>query len=412
MAFERKCLGSNPMADETPVYFNPWDPEFRNNPYSHYGAMLAGPPRIFDWGPFKIALVARYADVISVLRDHEHFSNIGPPPPPEAYQGRLAGSRNLLNTDPPVHSRLRRLVSRDFTPRRMRELEPRIRDIAAGVLDSVERSGEFDAVKDLAGAIPVKVIAEMLGVPDDLDATFKQWSDKLIDAGNNLPGTPTPPDVVQTLDALTDYFSLEIDKRRRAPGPDLVSALVRAHDEGDVLSPADLLNFVSLLLIAGNATTTNLIANGTLALMRNPDQLQLLNNQRELLPDAIEEMLRYDGPVQATARFPKQAVNVGGTEIQAGAIAFIVLGAADRDFVKFYSPNKFDIRRTPNEHVAFGEGIHFCLGANLARLEAAIAFDAMLDRFPRLHLKDPEMTPRYKGSYFLRGIESLPMAIE
>jgi cytochrome P450 len=258
----------------------------------------------------------------------------------------------------------------------------------------------------------VTVIAEMLWVPAELHATFKDWSDKLIEAGNNLPGTPTPPHVVKTLDALTDYFSLEIERRRRAPGPDLVSALVRAHDEGDVLSAADLLNFVTLLLIAGNETTTNLIANGTLALMRNPDQLERLIKQPELLPGAIEEMLRYDGPVQATARFPKQAADVGGTEIPAGAIAFIVLGAADRDPAQFDGPEQFDIRRHPNEHVAFGEGIHFCIGANLARLEAAIAFGAMLERFPRLRLKDPELKPKYKGSFFLRGIESLPMALD
>jgi cytochrome P450 len=400
------------MAEETPIYFNPWDPAFRDNPYPHYGALLAGPPRVVDAGAFKIALVARYADVIRVMHDHEYFSNLGPPPPPEAYQGRLAGSRNLLGTDPPVHSQLRRLVSRDFTPRRIRELEPRIREIAAEILDKAERTGQFDVVKDLGNVLPVTVIAEMLGVPAELNATFKEWSDKLIDAGNNLPGTPTPPDVIKTLDALTDYFEREIEKRRKNPGPDLVSALVQAHDTGDVLSSADLLNFVSLLLIAGNETTTNLIGNGTLALMRNPDQLALLRSNRALLPGAIEEMLRYDGPVQSTARFPKQATNVGGTEIPAGAIAFVVLAAANRDPAKFPSPEKFDIKREPNEHVAFGEGIHFCIGAPLARLEASIAFGAMLDRFPSLRFKDPDLQPKYKGSYILRGIESLPMAID
>jgi cytochrome P450 PksS len=394
------------------IYFNPWDPQFRNNPYPHYGPLLEGPPRMFDWGPAKVALVARYADVVSVLRDHEHFSSVGPPPPPEAYQGRLAGSRNLINTDPPAHSRLRRLVSRDFTPRRMRQLEARIREIAAAAIDAARRNGEFDVVRDLANAMPVKVIAEMLGVPPQLDTTFKQWSDKLIDAGNNLPGTPTPPDVVKILDALTDYFEIEIEKRRPTPGPDLVSALVRAHDEGDVLSPADLLNFVTLLLVAGNETTTNLIGNGTLALMNHLGQLELLRDQMGLLPNAIEEMLRYDGPVQATARFPKRAAELGGIQIPAGAIVFVILAAADRDPAQFERPNQFDIRRSPNDHVAFGEGIHFCLGANLARMEAAIAFDVMLERFPRLRLKDPELQPKYKGTYFLRGIESLPMAID
>ncbi len=398
------------MAEETPIYFNPWDPAFRDNPYPHYGALLAGPPRLMDLG-IKVALVARYADVIRVMHDHEHFSNMGPPPPPEAYQGRLAGSRNLLGTDPPVHTQLRRLVSRDFTPRRIRELEPRIREIAAEILDRVERTGEFDVVKDLANVLPVTVIAEMLGVPVELNATFKEWSDKLIDAGNNLPGTPTPPEVVKTVDALTDYFEREIEKRRKDPGPDLVSALVQAHDTGDVLSSADLLNFVSLLLIAGNETTTNLIGNGTLALMRNPDQLALLRSNPALLASAIEEMLRYDGPVQSTVRFPKAAANVGGAEIPAGAITFVVLAAANRDPAKFPAPERFDITREPNEHVAFGEGIHFCIGAPLARLEASIAFGVMLDRFPNLRFKDPELKPKYKGSYILRGIESLPMTI-
>src|SRR5215471_5578941 len=400
------------MAEERTIYFNPWDPAFRDNPYPHYGALLAGPPHIMEFGTIRVALVARYADVTRVLRDHSTFSNQGPPPPPQAYQGRLAGSRNLLGVDPPVHTRLRRLISRDFTPRRIRELEPRIREIAAQILDHAERTGEFDVVKDLANVLPVTVIAEMLGVPAELNATFKEWSDKLIDAGNNLPGTPTPPDVIKTLDALTDYFESEIERRRKHPGPDLVSALVRAHDEGDVLSPADLLNFVTLLLVAGNETTTNLIGNGTLALMSHLGQLELLRDQMGLLPNAIEEMLRYDGPVQATARFPKQAAEVGGTQIPAGAIVFVILAAADRDPAQFERPDQFDIRRSPNDHVAFGEGIHFCLGANLARIEAAIAFGMMLERFPRLRLKDPELQPKYKGTYFLRGIESLPMAID
>ena len=399
--------------DEQPaIYFNPWDPAFRDNPYPHYGALLAGPPHIIDSPPVKVALVARYADVTRVLRDHAAFSNMGPPPPPQAYQGRLAGSRNLLGVDPPVHSRLRRLISRDFTPRRIRELEPRIRQIASEILDRAQRAHELDMVKDLADVLPVVVIAELLGVQPEMHHSFKEWSDKLIDAGNNLPGTPTPPDVVQTIDALTNYFEAEIEKRRKSPGSDLVSALVQAHDEADALSSADLLNFVSLLLIAGNETTTNLIGNGTLALMRHPEQLKLLREHRELLPSAIEEMLRYDGPVQATARFPKAKVEVGGREVPAGTIAFVVLAAADRDPTKFPEPEKFDITRDPNDHVAFGEGIHFCIGAPLARLEAAIAFGATLDRFPHLNLRDRDFAPKYKGSYILRGLESLPMTLE
>ncbi|HLX04640.1 MAG TPA: cytochrome P450, partial [Candidatus Binatus sp.] len=252
------------------VYFNIWDPEFRANPYAHYAPLLAGPPHILNMGPMTFALVARYADVTAALRDHEHFSSVGPPPPPQAYQGRFAGSRNMLGSDPPQHSRLRRLVSRDFTPRRIRELEPRIREIAKDLLDQVEAKGSFNVMADLANVLPVTVIAEMLGVPPELNAKFKRWSDTIIGGDNNVPGAPQPAESIRAIDELGDYFTAEIEKRRANPGPDLVSALVAAHDEGEVMSAADLLSFVTLLLVAGNETTTNLIGNGTLALGRNP----------------------------------------------------------------------------------------------------------------------------------------------
>jgi pimeloyl-[acyl-carrier protein] synthase len=394
------------------VYFNIWDPEFRANPYPHYDPLLAGPPPIVDAGPMKFALVARYADVTAGLRDHEHLSSMQPPPPPEqVYEGRFKGARNMLGSDPPQHSRLRRLVSRDFTPRRIRELEPRIREIAKDLLDKVEARGQFDLMADIANVLPVTVIAEMLGVPPELNARFKRWSDTIIGGDNRMPGMPPPPELVRAIDELGDYFTDEIERRRAHPGPDLVSALVAAHDEGEVMSAADLLSFITLLLLAGNETTTNLIGNGTLALGRNPDQFDALKRNPAMLPRAIEEMLRYDGPVQSTVRFAKEAVSLGGTEIPAGALALMIVAAANRDPAQFKDPEKFDITRDPNEHVAFGEGIHFCIGAPLARMEARITFEAMLERFPRLRLKDPAMKPVYKGSYFLRGLESLPLEI-
>jgi pimeloyl-[acyl-carrier protein] synthase len=399
------------MAGE--VYFNIWDPEFRANPYPHYDPLLAGPPPIVDAGPMKFALVARYADVTAGLRDHEHLSSMQPAPPPEqVYEGRFKGARNMLGSDPPQHSRLRRLVSRDFTPRRIRELEPRIREIAKDLLDKVEARGQFDLMADIADVLPVTVIAEMLGVPPELNARFKRWSDTIIGGDNRMPGMPPPPELVRAIDELGDYFTDEIERRRSHPGPDLVSALVAAHDEGEVMSAADLLSFITLLVLAGNETTTNLIGNGTLALGRNPDQFDALKRNPAMLPRAIEEMLRYDGPVQSTVRFAKEAVSLGGTEIPAGALALMIVAAADRDPAQFKDPDKFDITRDPNEHVAFGEGIHFCIGAPLARMEARITFEAMLERFPRLRLKDPAMKPVYKGSYFLRGLESLPLAID
>ena len=398
------------MADA--ISFNIWDPEFRSNPYPHYGALLAGPPNVITAGPMTFALVARYADVTAGLRDHEHMSSVGPPPPPTAYQGRFTGARNMLGSDPPQHSRLRKMVSRDFTPRRIREMEPRIREIAKDLLDKVEAQGEFDLMADLANVLPVTVIAEMLGVPAELHATFKHWSDTLIGGDNNVPGAPPPPETIRVVDELGDYFTAEIEKRRINPGPDLVSALVAAHDEGDAMSGADLLSFVTLLLIAGNETTTNLIGNGTLALGRNPEQFHALRRNPAMLPRAIEEMLRYDGPVQATVRFTNQPVHLGGTEIPAKAFALMIVAAANRDPAQFKDPEKFDITREPNDHVAFGEGIHFCIGAALARMEATVAFEAMLARFPRIRLKQPAIKPIYKGSYFLRGLESLPLAID
>jgi cytochrome P450 len=398
------------MAEE--IVFNPWDPEFRANPYPYYGAMLSGPPHQFAFGTMKFALVARYADVSAGLRDHEHMSSVQPPPPPEMYQGRFAGSRNMLNSDPPQHSRLRKLVSRDFTPRRIREMEPRIRQIAKELLDQVESKGEFDVMADLANVLPVKVIADMLGMPAELNATLKHWSDTLVTGDNKAPGMPSPPEIVQVMDELGDYFAAEIEKRRINPGPDLVSALVAAHDGGDAMSEADLLSFVALLLVAGNETTTNLIGNGTLALGRNPEQLDALKRNPAMIPRAIEEMLRYDGPVQSTVRFTKQPVQLGGTEIPAETFALMIIAAANRDPAQFKDPEKFDITRDPKDNLAFGEGIHFCIGAPLARMEARVAFEAMLARFPRLGLKDPALKPGYKGSYFLRGLESLPLAIE
>lgn len=399
------------MAEE--VSFNIWDPEFRANPYPHYGALLAGPPPLVTAGPMKFALVARYADVTAGLRDHEHLSSVQPFPPPESsYQGRFKGARNMLGSDPPQHSRLRRMVSRDFTPRRIRELEPRIRQIAKELLDKVEAKGDFELMADLANVLPVTVIAEMLGVPPELHATFKHWSDTLIGGDNNVPGAPPPPEVVRVVDEIGDYFTAEIESRRANPGPDLVSALVAAHDEGDAMSAADLLSFVTLLLVAGNETTTNLIGNGTLALGRSPEQFNALKRNPAMLPRAIEEMLRYDGPVQSTVRFTNKPVQLGGTEIPAQAFALMIIAAANRDPAQFKDPEKFDITRDPNDHVAFGEGIHFCIGSALARMEATIAFEAMMARFPRLRLKDPAIKPTYKGSYFLRGLGSLPLAID
>lgn len=393
-------------------YFNPWDENFRANPYPHYRPLLAGSPRIMDMG-FKFALVARYADVHAILTDHATFSSVQPAGMGFDEQTKLFGDApTMLGSDPPTQTRLRRLVSRDFTPRRIRELEPRIREIAKNLIDAVERQGEFDVMADLANPLPVMVISDLLGVPPEHYLQFKNWSDKIIEVDNTLPGMPIPDDIKTAFTELRAYFVNEIDRRRKNPGPDLVSALVAAHDEAEALTADELLQFLVLLLLAGNETTTNLIGNGMLALGRNPESMAALRAKPELMRTAIEEMLRFDGPVQSTFRTTTKDTNVGGTPIAAGVGTFVIVAAANRDPAQFKDPEKFDIARNPNEHMAFGDGIHFCIGAPLARLEGAIAIGTALERFPHLRLKNPDAPVSYKGSYFLRGLNRLEMALK
>ncbi|MBV8454384.1 MAG: cytochrome P450 [Deltaproteobacteria bacterium] len=393
------------------IYFNPWDEAYRANPYPHYKPLYGRPPYLLNlFAP--MALVGRYRDAARIVRDHERFSSV--PPMSPFMQDRLdvfGTAPRVVFSDPPVHTRLRRLVSRAFTPKRIQDLEPRIREFTKILLDRVAEKGTFEVMGDLANILPVMVIAEILGVPPEDYLTFKQWSDRVIESDNTLPGTPLPEIVKNAFHSLRGYFISEIEKRRRSPGQDLVSALVASRDEAEALTEEELITFVVLLLLAGNETTTNLIGNGMLALGRNPEQLQKLIREPQLMPRAIEEMLRYDCPVQSTARWPKIDVTIDGVQLKANTATFVMVAAANRDPEQFPNPDTFDITREPNEHLAFGEGIHYCLGAPLARMEGAIAIGAALARFPRLHLLNPEQQFSYKGSYFLRGLAELPMAI-
>ncbi len=399
-------------AQAVSISFNPWDRSFRDNPYPHYRVLLEGSPRKIELFGTPFVIAARYADVVAILRDYVRFSSVQKLSPEVREKGIFRGAATVLFSDPPVQTRLRRLISRDFTPRRIRAMEPRIREITTMLLDQIERKGTFDVMEDLANALPVMVIAEMLGVPPENYQTFKHWSDFIVARGNTLPGQPVPDDVVKVIDELRGYFTREIEKRRVNPGPDLISALVAAHDDNEAMTANELLAFVILLLLAGNETTTNLIGNGMLALGRNPDQMDLLRRNPELTARAIEEMLRYDGPVQATSRRVTADCEIGGTEIPAGAECFVLLAAANRDPAQFPDPERFDITREPRDHVAFGDGIHFCIGAPLARLEGAIAIGETLRRFPNLRIEDPSAPLAYKGSYFLRGLDSLKMALD
>ncbi len=392
-------------------YFNPWDEKFRADPYPYYRPLLAGPPRLLNLF-VPMALVARYADAAAILRDHERFSSLPPRTPFIEERLQIFGSApRVVFSDPPVHTRLRRLVSRAFTPRRIRDLEPRIREIAKELLDKAAAKGEFEVMADLANPLPVMVIAEMLGVPPEDYEMFKRLSDAVVESDNTPPGTPIPDFIRQSFAQLRAYFVAEIEKRRRNPGEDLVSVLV-AQEEADALTEQELIAFVVLLLLAGNETTTNLIGNGMLALGRHPAQMDRVRREPSLMPRAIEEMLRYDCPVQSTVRHPKVDVEVGGVTIAAKTFTFIIVAAANRDPAHFPNPETFDITRDPNDHLAFGEGIHYCIGAPLARMEGAIAIASVLERFPHLRLTDPDVPLSYKGSYFLRGLASLNMSLD
>ncbi len=395
---------------QSEFYFNPFDPDFRANPYPHFPALLEGPPRQLNL-MMPTTLIARYDDVVTVLHDHDRFTVRRPEIPGRQRIDPFGGAPTILTADPPIHSRLRKLVSKAFTPRRVRELEPRVREITAELLSQANNSSEIEAMAALANPLPVIVIAEMLGVSAGDHAQFKQWSNDLISSFGQESITSGPSAAgIAARNALRGYLAEAIKQRSANPADDLISALVTARDESDALSEDELLAFVVLLLLAGNETTTNLIGNGLLALCRHPDQQQRLRKNRDLIPTAIEEMLRFDPPVQMTLRVPKAATNVSGTDIPANSLCFILLAAANRDPAHFPQPENFDVARDPNHHVAFGEGIHFCLGAPLARLEGAIAIELMLDKFPRLQLANPQAKLEYRGSMALRGLSELRLS--
>jgi cytochrome P450 len=391
--------------------FNPWDENFRRNPYSFYQPLRMSPPPVLRFF-IPVAIISRYADVFAALRDQNRFSSIPVRNRMTMATAEIFGDApSIVSSDPPIHTRLRKLVSRDFTPRAIREMEARVRALTNGLLDEVAEKRQFDLVADFAIPLPVRIIASILGIPGERYETFKRWSDTLIELTSLPPGTPIADSVRINLTEMRAYFAEEIERRRRHPGADLMSSLVSAHEDTEMLSAGELMQFLVILLIAGNETTTNLIGNGMLALKNHPEQLQLLRRDPTLLPRAIEEMLRYDSPVQSVFRTAKEDSEIGGTLIEKGSGIFLMLASANRDAAKFERPDVFDITRVDNDHLSFGEGIHYCLGAPLARLEATVAFGTMLNRFPQLHI-DGHPKLDYKTSFFVRSLHSLPMIAE
>ncbi|MHB8578149.1 MAG: cytochrome P450 [Dehalococcoidia bacterium] len=390
--------------------FNPLSASLRANPYPSYRRLRTKDP--VHWSELlKGWVLTRHADVSFVLRD-PRFSTDQSNAAANAVNLDEAGpyqrwfSQSLLAIDPPDHTRLRSLVSKAFAPRAVEKLQPRIAEIVEDLLDRVENKRRMDVMRDLAYPLPVIVIAEMLGVPAADRDKFKHWSDAI---GEGLEPILTPAQTRaadEAILALGDYFRGIIRERRQSPREDLLSALAAAEEQGDHLNEDELLATLILLLAAGNETTTNLIGNGLLALLRNPGELRRLRDEPALMDNAIEELLRFDSPVQLTFRVALQDLEVGGQPVKKGQFCATILGAANHDPAVFPEPETLDIGRANLRHIAFGYGVHFCLGAPLARMESRIAFEILLRRMPYLRLGG---RPAWRPTLLLRGLRTLPV---
>ncbi len=399
------------MEDDVPVL----TAEFLQDPHPVYDMVRVQRPvtRVVTPLGVTVWLVTRYADARAALTD-PRLSKDG---------RRLAGllerhavdpdrravfsdafAQHMLNSDPPDHTRLRRLVGTAFTARRVEALRPRIEEITANLLDAIAGKAEVDLIDVFAFPLPITVICELLGVPADERADFRRWS-------NILLSVESPSRQPEAATAMADYLMRLVGAKRAEPRDDMLSALVHASDDEDRLTGSELVSMAFLLLVAGHETTVNLIGNGMLALLRHPDQLAILQADPSLLPRAVEELLRYEGPVNvATLRHTTEPVVIGDTEIPEGEFVLVALASANRDPERYPAADQLDLTRT-SSHLAFGHGIHHCLGAPLARLEGEIAIGALLCSFPDLALAVDPAELRWRDSMLIRGLTTLPVRL-
>ena len=439
------------------IDYNPFYPEAKEDPYPYYAAMRKESP-VYRIPNTDVYAVTRYEDVSTMLKHPEEFSSTGmrlmlmgsivegmgmgasstagvaqiaaaarrgaplaAPEPPPVLPDMSAMSfdltefltaRSVIMADPPVHGPLRALVNRGFTPRRIAALEGRLRVISEQCLehirDDVRKSGEFDLVDRLTIPIPVRIIAELLGVEPDRYEEFKRWSDLIVAGVSGSAAGTRPPELLKAFNELYVYIISIAELRRKDPQEDLVSVLVQAQEGDAELSNAEVVMFAILLLAAGNETTTNLLGNAVLALLRHPDQLAEVRSDPSLIPRLIEETLRWDSPVQALFRQATTDVELAGEKIPAGSIVLPVFAAANRDDRQFPDGDRFDIHRDTQGHLAFGFGVHFCLGASLARLEAKVALETLLSGLPDFELAPGQAEQvEYIDSFLLRGPKTL-----
>lgn len=384
---------------------------FNRNPYPVYKEARNNEPVVrvvlpngqYAW------IVTTYEDVAAVLNDtrfttsHSHHAE-GELPPHQAIV-----YRNLSSVDPSDHLRLRRLVQKAFTPRMVQGLRGRIEEITNELLDKIEAKGEMQLIDDFAFPLPINVICEMLGVPIDDQELFREWSNTIMEGFSN-PAYAEKSE--QTLIDFVDYLQQLVAYKRTALRDDLISELIRVEDEGDKLTEHELYAMVFVLIVAGHETTVNLIGNGVLALLEHPEQKALLQSKPELIQNAIEEILRFDGPVEVTnARRATEDMIFKGRQIKKGDMVFTALSSANRDQHTFPEPDQFDITRQVNNHLAFGKGIHYCLGAPLARLEGEIAISTLLRRLPNIRLKSNREDLEWRKGMIIRGLKEITLLL-
>ena len=389
--------------------------EFKATPFPFLATLRASEPVYRTTLPDKtpVWLLTRYEDVNALLRDERFPKNRRTALTPEQLR-KLPWvppmfrplERNMLDLDGADHTRLRALVHKAFTPRLVERMRGRVQTLADELLERVSRRGEMDLIADYALPLPMTIITEILGVPTADRHKFHRWSKAVVSLSSPNPTLRVVPSVWMFVRYLRRFFKV----RRRDPREDLASALIQAEEAGDKLSEDELLAMVFLLLIAGHETTVNLIGSGVLALLEHPDQMDKLRGEPALMKAAVEELLRHTAPVfMTTERYAREDVTLRGVTIPRGEMTLGVIGSANRDETVFENPDTLDIAREPNRHLSFGQGIHFCLGAPLARMEAQIAVGTLLRRMPGLRLKVSPDSLRWRPSMILRGLAALPV---
>ncbi|MFE6939906.1 cytochrome P450 [Streptomyces chartreusis] len=405
------------MAAPSALAFDPWDPAFLADPYPAY-AELRARGRVHYYEPTDQWLVPHHADVSALLRErrlgrtyqhrftHEDFGRTAPPPEHEPFH--VLNDHGMLDLEPPDHTRIRRLVSKAFTPRTVEQLKPYVRRLAGELVAGLVEAGGGDLLTDVAEPLPVAVIAEMLGIPESDRGQLRPWSADICGMYELSPSPETAEKAVRASVEFSEYLLELIAARRKEPGEDLISGLIAAHDEGDRLTEQEMISTAVLLLNAGHEATVNATVNGWWALFRNPGQLSALRADHSLIPSAIEELMRYDTPLQLFERWVLDEIEIDGTTIPRGAEIAMLFGSANHDPEVFEAPAALDLTRKDNPHISFSAGIHYCIGAPLARIELAASMSALVDQAPTLRAAaDPERKP----NFVIRGLEGLRVEV-